>query len=95
MASGTPTIAFPRGSAPELIEPAVSGFLVDGVDAMVDAVTHVDDIDPRRCARVTRDRFSPAAMARRYGELYDSVLRRDAAERLATHAEAQQLVRPR
>lgn len=73
MASGTPTIAFPRGAVPELIEPDVSGFLVENVDQMTDAVAHADDIDPERCAAVTRDRFSPAAMARGYHELYAAV----------------------
>lgn len=73
MASGTPTIAFPLGAVPELIEPGVSGFLVDDVDQMIDAVSRVGDIDPERCAAVTRDHFSPEAMARGYHELYEAV----------------------
>ena len=33
MACGTPVIAYPRGSMPELVTPGVTGFLVDGVQA--------------------------------------------------------------
>lgn len=89
MASGTPTIAFARGAVPELVEPGVSGVLVADVNGMVDAVEHVDAIDPQRCAAVTRDRFSPQAMARGYGELYELVLQRDASHRVATPATPQ------
>lgn len=78
MASGTPVVAFARGAVPELVEPGVSGFLVDDVDGMVDAVHHLGGIDPQRCASVSRGRFSPAAMARAYSELYSVVIRGDA-----------------
>ena len=32
MACGTPVIAFRRGAVPEIIEPGVTGFIVDSVD---------------------------------------------------------------
>ncbi|HEV7679004.1 MAG TPA: glycosyltransferase family 4 protein [Candidatus Dormibacteraeota bacterium] len=70
MASGTPAIAFARGAAPELLGDGVTGFLVDDVDGMVDAVSRVDEIDRRACAAATRERFSPAAMARAYRAAY-------------------------
>ena len=45
MACGTPVIARPCGSVPEIIVPGVSGFVVDTVDEMVEAVKRVDTID--------------------------------------------------
>lgn len=70
MASGTPVVAFARGSAPEIIEEGVTGFLVNGVGEMVAACRRLAEIDPARCAEVARDRFSPARMAAGYLEVY-------------------------
>ena len=47
MATGTPVVAFRRGSMPELIDDGVSGFLVDSVDQCAERTTwilkHPDD----------------------------------------------------
>jgi glycosyltransferase involved in cell wall biosynthesis len=74
MASGTPAIAFGRGAAPELIDHGVSGFIVRTEDELVDAVRRIDDIDRNRCAEVTRDRFSPRAMALGYLRAYEGAM---------------------
>ena len=74
MASGTPAVAMRRGAVPELIVDGVTGFCVDGVDGMVDAVLETRHIDSQHCAAVTRDRFSPAAMAAGYLRAYDEVV---------------------
>jgi glycosyltransferase involved in cell wall biosynthesis len=81
MASGTPAISMARGAAPELIVEGVSGFLVDDVDEMTTAVSLTPDIESKRCADVTRARFSPSAMARGYLSVYDDVVR----DRTALH----------
>ncbi len=73
MASGTPVIAIARGAAPELVTHEVTGFLVDGVDEMVDAVPRVGELDPLACATQTRGRFSPSVMASSYQRLYENV----------------------
>lgn len=70
MVSGTPAVSFRQGSAPELIEPGISGFVVDHLQEMVDAVAFARDIDPFNCARVARDRFSPQVMAGSYLRVY-------------------------
>jgi glycosyltransferase involved in cell wall biosynthesis len=38
MTTGTPVVAYPRGSMPEIIRPGISGFLVDDVAGAVTAV---------------------------------------------------------
>lgn len=70
MASGTPTVAFRRGAAPELIQQGVSGFVVDDLDGMVDAVHDTAGLEPAACARVARQRFSPSRMASGYVSIY-------------------------
>ena len=75
MASGTPVIAISRGAAPELVTEGVTGFLVGDSDAMTNAVEQAGQVDPWACARLARQRFSPAAMADGYAALYDRVAR--------------------
>ena len=74
MACGTPVIAFPRGSAPELIRDGETGYLVGDVDEMVAAVRRVDRIDPRRCRDHVAEHFSVARMTDGYLALYERIL---------------------
>jgi glycosyltransferase involved in cell wall biosynthesis len=70
MVSGTPVVAFDRGAAREIVEPGLTGFLVDTVDEMVARVKEVGSIDPIACSNRARDRFSPDRMAAGYEEVY-------------------------
>jgi glycosyltransferase involved in cell wall biosynthesis len=72
MASGTPVIALRRGSAGELVDEGVTGFLADDVDGLVDAAGRLPDIDRERCAEAGRARFSPRRMALEYIDVYTS-----------------------
>jgi glycosyltransferase involved in cell wall biosynthesis len=74
LACGTPVIAFNRGSMPELIDDGVTGFLVDSVDAAVDAINRVDEIDRAACRAAASARFTVDIMADRYLGLYRSIL---------------------
>ncbi|MGC8461841.1 MAG: glycosyltransferase family 4 protein [Candidatus Dormibacteria bacterium] len=71
MVSGTPTIAFAQGAAPELITNGLTGATVDTVDEMVDVIEHINDFDPKSCSDAARAEFSPMTMAERYRELYE------------------------
>jgi glycosyltransferase involved in cell wall biosynthesis len=70
MACGTPVIARPCGSVPEIVVPGLSGFIVDSVDEMVEAVKRADSIDRAACRRQFEERFSVARMADGYEALY-------------------------
>jgi glycosyltransferase involved in cell wall biosynthesis len=70
MACGTPVIAFPFGSMPELIEPGVNGALVESIDEAVGAVEALAALDRRRCRRSFEQRFTTARMARDYVGVY-------------------------
>ena len=76
MVSGTPTIAFRQGAAPELIDDGRTGFVVDTLDEMVAAVAAAGDIDPARCSLLARNRFSPDVMVDDYLKVYERVLER-------------------
>jgi glycosyltransferase involved in cell wall biosynthesis len=70
MACGTPVIAFRRGSVPEVIEPGVSGYIVDSVDEGVAAVGRLGGLSRAGCRRAFERRFTADRMARDYVELY-------------------------
>ncbi len=77
MASGTPVLAYRRGSVPEVVTDGVTGFLVDDddIDGMVNAVGRVGEIDLEACAAGTRARFSPRVMADGYVRVYGQALK--------------------
>ena len=70
MACGTPVIGFACGSAVEVIDEGVTGFLVKDVDAAVAAVRTLDKLDRREVRRRFDRRFSATAMARGYLDVY-------------------------
>jgi glycosyltransferase involved in cell wall biosynthesis len=70
MACGTPVIARPCGSVPELIEDGRTGFIADTVDELVEAVKRIDTIDRAECRRVVEQRFSVPRMVDDYEALY-------------------------
>ncbi|MBV9543350.1 MAG: glycosyltransferase, partial [Chloroflexi bacterium] len=78
-ACGTPVIAFRAGALTEVVEHGRTGFLVDSVEEMADAIGHVGEIDPRECRRVAETRFSAERMAARYLERYTQMLDRTVA----------------
>lgn len=81
MACGTPVVAFARGAAPEIVVDGETGYLVENVDGMVEAVRNVDRIDPARCRQHVSDRFSPQVMAECYLASYRTILDRAARQR--------------
>lgn len=74
MACGTPVIAFPRGSMPELVTDQVTGFLVDDVDGAVSAVDAAAGLDRRAIADHAASRFAVGTMVDRYVSVYRNVI---------------------
>ncbi|MBI2235829.1 MAG: glycosyltransferase family 4 protein [Magnetospirillum sp.] len=70
MACGTPTIAWPCGSVPEVIEDGVTGYVVDSVEAAVAAVERCRSFDRHRCRQAFERRFTARRMAADYLALY-------------------------
>ena len=86
MANGTPTIAFGRGSVPEIVEPGVTGFIVKDVEEAVAAVPLAKALDRAAIRRRFEERFSVRRMARDYLALYNDVLRRSTVDLVLSSA---------
>jgi glycosyltransferase involved in cell wall biosynthesis len=70
LACGTPVIAFPEGSAPEVVQDGETGFIVDDEHAMARAVARVGELDPAACRRACHERFGVEAVVAGYEEAY-------------------------
>ena len=74
MACGTPVIAFRRGALPEVVAHSKTGFIVDTIEEMAEALGHVQCILPDICRARVGKHFTASRMAREYEELYRRVL---------------------
>ncbi len=77
LACGTPVIAYPNGSVPEIITDGDTGFLVGSVDEAVDAVNRLPELSRRRCRDVFEERFTTTRMMQDYLAIYDALLEGD------------------
>jgi glycosyltransferase involved in cell wall biosynthesis len=70
LACGTPVIAYRSGALPEIVRDGVTGFIVDDVRAMADAIREVGRIDRAACRREAEVRFDACRMIDAYLDLY-------------------------
>jgi glycosyltransferase involved in cell wall biosynthesis len=75
MASGTPVISLRRGAAPEIIQDGKTGFVVDSIAEMAEAVYKVGDLDRRTAREHVKKNFSIKKMVDGYEAAYEEVLR--------------------
>lgn len=85
MLCGTPVIGFPRGSAPEVVDEGVTGFLVEDVDEMAAVLPRLTRFDREACRRRAQVRFSTRRMVHDYERAYERAVA--AAGRLRGRAE--------
>ncbi|CAN2532276.1 D-inositol-3-phosphate+glycosyltransferase [Methylocapsa aurea] len=85
MACGTPVLAFRRGSAPEIVEEGVTGYLVDSVEEAIARMGDVLALDRGQVRRRFETRFSAARMAKDYVAIYRRLLRAPAPAELRAH----------
>jgi glycosyltransferase involved in cell wall biosynthesis len=74
MTCGTPVLAYPRGSMPEIVDEGVTGALVPDVAAAVDALPAVLALDRARVRETALRRFSAERMVEDYLRLYSALL---------------------
>jgi len=74
MACGTPVVAYRAGSVPEVIDPGLTGFIVESVDQSVEALKKIQSLDRRLCREVFERRFSSGRMAVDYLKIYEKLL---------------------
>jgi glycosyltransferase involved in cell wall biosynthesis len=70
MACGTPVVARRRGSVPEVVDPGVTGFVVDSVEDAVSAAKRIEGLSRKRCRERFEQRFTAERMANDYVRVY-------------------------
>jgi glycosyltransferase involved in cell wall biosynthesis len=75
MACGTPVIAFPEGSAPEVVEDGVNGFLVDDEHEMAAAIGRLGEIDRAGCRAYAERCFGVDLAVDGYLRIYEQAIR--------------------
>jgi glycosyltransferase involved in cell wall biosynthesis len=88
LACGTPVIARPRGSVPEVVQHGETGWLCDTEDEMVAAVQRLGELDRARCRAAFDSRFTAAIMTARYVHLYQQLLSGNAEQSISTAGDA-------
>ena len=78
LACGTPVIAFGRGSIPEIVKHAETGYIVATVEDAVAAVAAVRSLDRSACREDADQRFSHVRMANAYVRVYREILKLEA-----------------
>jgi len=75
MACGTPVIAFPRGSAPEIIKNRKTGFLVKNLNGMKGAIRNLEKISRINCRQRVEKLFTVEKMVEKYEKLYYQIIK--------------------
>jgi len=79
LACGTPVIACPSGSVPEIVLDGKCGFLMRTVEQAVKAVRKISRIDRSDCRRHFELNFTADRMAREYLSIYDKLIHPESA----------------
>jgi glycosyltransferase involved in cell wall biosynthesis len=77
MACGTPVIATPRGSVPEVIADGETGFIVsveNYAEEATDRLSRLDEISPVACRDRVDRLFDKDAMVEGYARIYEEVV---------------------
>lgn len=74
MATGTPVLAYQRGSMPELISDGETGYLLEDEEKMVEALELVGKVSRRRCREWVQAKFSAEQMVDGYERLYQKTV---------------------
>jgi glycosyltransferase involved in cell wall biosynthesis len=73
LACGTPVIARPCGSVPEILRHGVTGFIGSSLEELVSAVENLGAISRQRCRDEFETRFTAEVMAANYERVYDQL----------------------
>jgi glycosyltransferase involved in cell wall biosynthesis len=91
MACGTPVIAFRCGSAAEVIDDGVSGFLVNDISEAVAAAERIGEIDRAQVRAAFERRFAIERVAFDYMQIYRGLPGLRVSRRRARHADGVEL----
>jgi glycosyltransferase involved in cell wall biosynthesis len=74
LAAGTPVVATPAGSAPEIVDDGVTGFLREDVDSLAGCLRRAGEVDRAACRDAATSRFSTERMVADHLDLYAELL---------------------
>ncbi|MDO8498988.1 MAG: glycosyltransferase family 4 protein [bacterium] len=74
MTCGCPVVAINKGSVPEVVADGKTGFVVDDVEGIIEAVEKIHQIDRQVCRQHALKNFSAQRMADGYEEVYRKLL---------------------
>jgi glycosyltransferase involved in cell wall biosynthesis len=74
MACGTPVIAYPFGSIPEVVKEGVSGHIVPDLQGAVDAMGRVVALDRKKVRKYFEQRFTASRMTQDYLRIYERLI---------------------
>jgi glycosyltransferase involved in cell wall biosynthesis len=74
LAAGTPVVATCAGSAPEIIDDGVTGFLRDDLAGLAEALPRAGELDRGTCRRTAETRFSTGRMVADHLDLYTELI---------------------
>jgi glycosyltransferase involved in cell wall biosynthesis len=74
LATGTPVVATPVGSAPELVDDGLTGHLCTTIPALAAALTDAPRLDRATCRAIAGRRFSSDRMVAEHVRFYEELL---------------------
>ncbi|MBI4708777.1 MAG: glycosyltransferase family 4 protein [Candidatus Portnoybacteria bacterium] len=74
MACGTPVVGFKRGSIPEVVADRKTGYVVENVSEMVEAIKNIDKISRQETRKRAEIYFSVEKMVSGYAKVYQRVI---------------------
>jgi len=74
MACGTPVIAWPCGSVPEVLDNGETGFICGEIEEAVEAVHRIGTISREHCRRTFEVKYSARRMAEDYVRIYERLV---------------------
>lgn len=73
MLTGTPVIAFDRGSVREVVEPGITGLIVRSEEEMAEAIATLPSFDRVRCRARAQERWSTERMVNEHLQFYREI----------------------
>jgi glycosyltransferase involved in cell wall biosynthesis len=87
LACGTPVVAYRFATAPEIVDPGVTGYLCDGMDDLAAKLTDTQRLDRAACRAAVAQRFTTQRMAAEHLALFERTLHRHRVSSDGLHAQ--------